>query len=256
MAGLPTRCVAFSMPSYTPVHLADYARVLRAMPRKPGLVIVPFNIRCLSPQWSDNPKYQQLDHRDVIRRFLEDPLGPVPGLAAEAPGVEDPEAAGRFRAIKVSSRFTQAVTVAELEDRRDTPPTGPGDAIGRTADLLAYHYGLDPRPGHPSLGALSDLVHVLNESGVQVLIYATPVNVELGGVHLGEAFLAALGARVADARDASRAGGEITFADLHALCPASEFLHPDYVVEHLNQDGRRRLADKILTLAAGMLVDR
>ncbi|MDG2286290.1 MAG: hypothetical protein P8N43_12300 [Alphaproteobacteria bacterium] len=231
VAALPTRCIAFSAPSYTPVHFVDYARVLAALPRRPRVVIVPFNIRCLSPQWFANPKYQNLDHRAAIKHFLEHPSGPVPSLAghgADFPDGPDAQAVERFRALSVSSTFTRAVTVAVLEDRRETPPHSGADA--RASDLLAYHYGLDLPPTHVCLDALTELVRVLNEIDVQVLIYATPVNVGLGvGIH-GEGFLKLLRAKVAAAKAAAGLGGALSFMDFHDLCPPADFLHPDYVV--------------------------
>jgi hypothetical protein len=256
VAALPTRCIAFSAPSYTPVHFADYARVLAAMPRRPRVVIVPFNIRCLSLQWYANPKYQNLDHRAAIKRFLEHPGGPVPSLGDTGPGSPDgPDARAveRFRALSVSSAFTRAVTVAALEDRRETPPHSGADAHARAGDLLAYHYGLDMPPTHVCLGALTDLVAVLNEINVRVLIYATPVNVGLGVRIHGEEFLKMLRAKVATARVAAGLGGALSFVDFHDLCSPADFLHPDYVVEHLNENGRRRLTRAITAKASELL---
>ena len=168
---------------------------------------------------------------------------------------EDVGAFRHFRATKVSSPFTAAVSVAELEDCRDNPANDANSAIKRTSDLLAYHYGLDLPPSHPCLNALTDLCWELSTIGVRVLVYATPINVVLGGTRLGEAFLATIRDRVSAARDATSAGGVSTFEDFHAICPSREFLHPDYVVEHLNQYGRHRLARRIVDRAKRLLDD-
>jgi hypothetical protein len=257
VSGLTMRCIAFSMPSYTPIHMLDYARVLASMPRKLRLFIAPFNIRGLSPQWFDNPRYQQRDHRDTIAKFLEDPSGPVPSLPVEDGSLaENPEAVHAFRSIEVRPPFTRFVTVGQLEDRREARAEGSQDKDDRTADLLTYHYGLDTPSRHPCLDALTALVRVLNENDIRVLLYATPINVELARARLGAAFTARIQDRINAAAAASRRGGTVEFADLHAICPAGDFLHRNYVVEHLNENGRRRLADEILDRAGSALADK
>ena len=46
-AGLGTRCVVISMPSYTPFHMANYARFLKSLPLRSNVVSFPFGTHCL-----------------------------------------------------------------------------------------------------------------------------------------------------------------------------------------------------------------
>jgi hypothetical protein len=100
---------------------------------------------------------------------------------------------------------------------------------------------------------LSEFDQALNTTEVRVLIYATPVNMGLGGGIHGETILAMLRAKVAAARTTAALGGALTFEDFRDLCPPDDFLHPDYVVEHLNENGRRRLTRLITSKATELL---
>lgn len=260
LARLSVRCVMLTAPAYSPVHYANYARVLSVLPTRPRLVIAPVNIRCLSPQWDALPRYRRLNHRAAIRRFLEDPDGPVPDLPENVEGAEEVALRQQARAIPVASPITGATTVGALEDIRDSAPTEAKARRERARQIVAYHYGLPFAPDHPCLTALGALVRTLRGCGIRVLLYATPVNVDHVDILAGEDVRRVIAAKVAAARVAIEAAAPddtgVAFLDLHDTCRAEHFLHRGYMVEHMDQHGRLALADTVLEQAERLLGDR
>lgn len=259
-AGLGLRCLSLTAPAYSPVHYAAYARVLRALPTRPRLVIAPVNIRCLSPQWDALPRYRRLNHLAALRRFLADPDGPVPELPENLEGADEAALRAQARATPVSSPITGETTLGALEDIRDSAPSAQPARQERARQIVAYHYGLPFAPDHPCLTALGEMVRVLRDGGVRVLLYATPVNGDFAEILGGPEMREIIAGKVAATRDAvARAAPDdagAAFLDLHDICRAEHFLHRGYMVEHMDQHGRRAVADAVATGARGLLQHR
>ncbi|MDF1794491.1 MAG: hypothetical protein P1U88_21445 [Thalassobaculaceae bacterium] len=258
-ARLPVRCLLLTAPAYSPVHYADYARVLSVLPTRPRLVIAPVNIRCLSPQWDALPRYRRLNHRAAIHRFLEDPDGPVPDLPPNVEGAEEAALRAETRAIPLASPITGATTLGALEDIRDSTPADQTARWERARQIAAYHYGLPAAADHPCLVALGEMARVLRGCGVRVLFYATPINTDQIDMLCGDAVRPVVAAKVGAARDAILRPGPddpgVAFLDLHDICRAEHFLHRAYMVEHMDQHGRQAVADAVVTRSERFLQD-
>lgn len=256
---LGARCLVLSSPAYSSQHFADYARVLAALPTHPRLVILPVNIRCLSPQWEAIPRYRWPNHREALRRFLDDPEGPAPDLGPDTEGGAAEALKAQSRAIRVSSPLIGETTVGALEDIRDSVPETEQALRHRAAMVLVYHYGLSFEPDHPCLIAFGDIVRSLRAVGTRVLFYVTPINVDFAQRLGGEPMLRIVADKVAASRHAvtGAAPGDpgVAFHDFHDLCTADHFLHRAYMVEHLDQHGRALLADRIAEQARPLLAE-
>jgi hypothetical protein len=229
----PRRTHLVAGPGYLADMIGSYVHLLAAAPRLP-LVVHPLWVRGTFRPWAENPSYERK----------------APGAAVRAldPGTPARRVHGSFPRMRDFSHH-EAIPYPTLADE-----TGKvGDYVGRLrsgglsgherAELLfAYHHSGRPSPN--GLDSVTHLGRALGEVGCRTVAYETPVNVQTTLDLLGERWRDHHTDNVRALNDAYLAGlgrpGRI-------LPTAWEFTPDEYVdpfdgVEHLNGQGRQRMA--------------
>jgi hypothetical protein len=244
--GLPIS--AYTHVGFTPNVFYHMIKVLiRYCSRKPKVLVLPINLRCFSPQWFYNPDYQfqgfieELDSHDGRNVMMMPYPAPDEPTVAETVeyhqiAVNAPESlgtVGQYQALAGS-------TVATLEQMKY-----------RTAHIFAYHYLCSWNEAHPHMVTLEKIVHLMNDWGVGLYFYLTPINVGApaaggGTYHWGPMFAEAI--REQSNRIHAVLGATLRdyiIDDFSSAVPTLGFFHKDETSEHLNQQGRQFIADKV-----------
>lgn len=236
--------------AYSALMYREYARSIARAAVPPRLVLIPVNLRAWSPEWGDRPLYRFPLRTAYIR--LRDGVGfaPLPVIAqlasdrdrAETRRWQDAEVAS-FAGERLgrNGELAREQLAADL-DCGAPPASGAAAAVLRRKFL--WHYGSTARAAEAMSAALAETVGVLRAAGIDVLVYVTPVNVEEAAAYAGAALAAAIGERAtAIGARVLAAGGR--FVDLHDLLPAGRFIDKHLACEHLDETGRRRLAERL-----------
>jgi len=228
-------------------RLVAYSKTHDYMPQ---LVIMPINMRSFSPEWDLRPSYQftqekvVLDYGVTLARLFGRPINIFGGFE---PSITTDD----FLATAIYSTTGVVGTVAdfeaalgnfELAEQENAqfiyyaePP-----AEGEIENTLIYYYMQPLTPEHRKLQSMLAIVEQLQEQGIKLLFYITPVDVELGDVYLGPAFRERFSANVAVVQQLL-AEHNVPLLDLAYALPAFYFSD----TEHLQQDGKRQIAEAL-----------
>jgi hypothetical protein len=121
---------------------------------------------------------------------------------------------------------------------------------GLTADdrerlIYAYHQGGRLEYGSPALAAVERLGSRVAQLGSRVVLYQTPLCLAVGEHHWGPEFgeLVRNNFDVLARSFATGFGAEVPVLETGTMFGADEFINASWADEHLNEVGRRRLAD-------------
>jgi hypothetical protein len=223
---------------------------------RPRLVILPINMRCFSPQWDLEPQWQFKWELGIINAFLANPQTPVP---VKRPDTFSPDAGQEdFHNLKVRFAGTtldrirqfRAVIAAKLaseEGKRE-----------RWKTLFIYHYLYKLEPEQRTLVKLIELATGLMAQGIKLFIYITPVNYAAGNRYVGELFERTLAANVGLIKhrlaETGGSSGNLVVADWSRMLGSKEFFHESDPTEHINERGRKHLAEAIATGVQDLMV--
>jgi hypothetical protein len=242
-AGFPIG--SFDGPGYTPeLHLAvlEYALRQGYLPRS---VVVSVNLRSFSELWDQGLQYQyselraRLRYGDVLALGLQRPMSTYQ-LYATLEGYPRSEQA--FQQIPIDRGGRRLGTVRDVlgsSYNRSTP-----EARG-TAFSLLYGYSLES--GHRKLRALCRIADLCRSSGIPLRLYVTPIDVDSGERTAGPEFRSQVSRNVAVIRETLAAHGA-ALEDWSSLLRAEQFSYQEYPNEHLQDSGRRRLAEEVIRL--------
>lgn len=219
-----------------------FCHVIARSPTRPSLVIIPVNLRSFSPEWDMRPQYQFTRERYQLRWYgnqiasaLRQPLAVLNAFPAATEN--------SFRMAPVYDGYRQVGKVRDFPyDGRDLRGTLPPQTI--TADNLVLHYMGALRPDHRELRALREACTVLEDAGVQTLVYVTPVDCETGTALLGPRFDRQVRGNVETVRTALPSR-HVRWLDLSDALSASAFSWDLIPNEHLKQVGRQYVATQV-----------
>ena len=237
--------------SHTAYNLRIFEALLRALgqlPARPKLIILPINLRSFSPQWFHNPVWQLTHEMDSIEQFIAKG-GKNPMLERESRSTYS--LGWYFVPVKYpASDFTrlgQFLEVIYAKPKR-AKPKNEAARLQRKKQIFIFHYLHPLSPTHPLLGNLKRVIELSANLRVALLAYFTPLNYQAGQKIVGEAFLETVNANLALVQEvfASAAGKETKrLVDFSQLLSVEHFFHEEEASEHLNQEGRRILAEAI-----------
>jgi hypothetical protein len=234
--------------SHSAYHLKVFYHLLHILKRtrqKPELVIVPINMRSFSPQWDLNPAWQFDEEIDVLKKYSKTPGMKIPVLGKP---VDSVPLTGAEKLMEVKYPFTELNRLGEFYDLIKSNPSMEDEKRQRKKQIYIFHYLHPLSATHPKLQALPMIMELLRELHIGLLVYVTPINYQGGARFIGEGFIDVLRANIGVARDliAQFTGRDaFRFLDLSEALSSEYFFHPDEATEHLNQDGRAQLAEKI-----------
>ncbi|HEX2528335.1 MAG TPA: hypothetical protein VHL31_18795 [Geminicoccus sp.] len=213
--------------------------------QRPKILLLPVNLRAFSTQWTGNPLWALQAEQAALQAWQPaDMVGPIPrvvgdhklfaGYDRRSAGVRDLGRLGELR---------------RLASSRPAESAGQAAAQARLGRLLRWHYGERLLPSHPRLRALAGLCARAAALGIQVVAYATPLNVHAAQRICGDELIGRIRANLAVVQGQLPASA--AFVDLHALLPETAFFHVNLATEHMADAGRHTLAARIVPLIDG-----
>ena len=233
---------------FHPGVFSALTKALRALPQRPRVIVVPINIRCISPQWARNPKWQFEHVVTAVEMFAEGQTA-IPRMTLDV--VPAQASVEEFLATPAGVVGFEGWTVGDFERRVRKAAPVPLSEVERRRLTFAYHYLSLADPASPRIKALEELATTGEALGCAVVAYLTPINHEAGRRLLGGVFDEVLAANVDVVLTALRSAGMTTgpgtsVEDWSRLLSSEAFFHELLPTEHLNESGRRRLAREIV----------
>jgi hypothetical protein len=230
---------------YTAVLFRDYAGLVAKARQRPHLAIISVNLRSFSDDWLFTPRWEYAATAAYLRLLADEAsLGDM--LHWVWSGQQDPAAFWLDRARLTATPYGELFQ--RLNGRRDAllaeaaPGLSPEDLSRRTHFINNYMTQISP--DHPMLGYLSDTAHRLTQAGVDVLFYLTPIDIQGGAQLVGKEFAATVADNSHIIVQTLRAAGAACL-DLTTLLPQDRFVDREYACEHLDLEGRRRVAEAL-----------
>lgn len=228
--------------------------------KKPWLVILPINVRCFSPQWDWNPRFDFTREITAINRYHRDPEKKMIRLV---PTNKMPVGFLKWQAFlrwQVRYPFSSCNRIKDFVDVIATQPKDSSAADYRLRQIFIFHYLHPLEADHQQLKYLQTLLSFLRELGIPVLSYLTPINYQAGVRCVGEEFKALVSENVGQilqqmagnsltaVSDNVFEGPKLTVANWTFLLTENFFFHQNESTEHLNISGRNKLSDSIVRL--------
>ncbi len=214
--------------------------VLRTTLKRPELVILPVNMRCFSPQWDLNPAWQFEEEIQALQIYSE--TRRVPALRVNADALPFSEMDWN---MEFDFPFTDLKRVGQFFDLIKNIPDDPEGKFYRRKQIYILHYLKKLSRDHRRLQSLTQILGLLKDLQIRALVYITPINYQGGVRHVGQGFKDGIRANAAVLKDVVRPymqTGLVRFMDLQENLTSDHFFHADELTEHLNQDGRMKLA--------------
>jgi len=217
-----------------------FCRYVAGKVRRPRVVIMPINLGTLSPYWDRRPEYQF----ERIKLFLRH---------------DNPLFRAFYRPLATFRVFDLAPISQEEYDQ--TPVYDGEHYIGPMATFTSPEYAtfsdehmrnqlvlryLYPIPSDQrKLEAMEDIVDRLESANVMLVFYLTPIDFETGNTHMGERFQQHIRENAHKVLMRLQKRG-VKALDLSLALSADCFYWGNmYVNEHLNQHGRRFVAEQL-----------
>lgn len=218
-----------------------YLGLAKAQTHRP-IVIVPVWVRGRLTPFVEHPVH---GHKRAMRRMRQvNPTGPTWRIRGSWPRPTQKDF-DEFYAKPFPSLLGDNLTVGD-HVKAIGQAEREGDETARRRALYAYHYGGLVTPA--ALEAVTQLGRTVRALACPTVVYQTPLPVETGTALLGPEFseyciknLAAI-----DAAFRLGAGEEFEIIESGTSFSESEFIDPGDGSEHVNERGRKRLADMIV----------
>lgn len=230
----PRSVLTLSRSAHNPDIYLPLLQVMAKTGYRPNTIIIPVNLRCFSPQWELSPDWRFEQERAIIRRYLRFRWLPIKPIA----DVHHSEGAHAILAkTPVEYELSPFRTVGEFKNAIAGEPSNE-----RSRTIFIYHYTHRLAPTNARLTNLRKCAELAQSIAEQVLIYVTPINLF--------ALRRFVGTRAAEiVRDNASTLQALLPADVRnwtSELPEQFFFNEDLATEHLNESGRRKLADLIV----------
>lgn len=228
---------------------------LEKMKYKPELVVLPINMRNFSPQWDLEPTWQFKHEVEQIKRFISDP-SLIPSMEQVQRETISPEIFNVFDATPVEFSLSPLDRIAQFRLLINATPTTEEQRKFRLQQIFIFHYAYRLMRNHRKIMALENILKLLQHKRIPCLVYITPLNIDAGVRLVGEEFSTVLRENV---RMVSSVVGEYladersVFMDWSETMRSESFFHADNATEHLNESGRKMLAESIAGEVSGLM---
>jgi hypothetical protein len=247
--------------SHTAYHLGVFYHLIRAlekMRQRPKIVILPINLRSFSPQWDLNPLWQFDQEVKALEQYLADSSY---GSSTIKELVKSSEFFSQFDSTPISYPNTPFKYIGQFRAIINTRPETEELRKFRLEQIFTFHYMHQLTPDHPKLMCLDKITQLLLRMNISLVTYITPVNFQAGERYAGEAFSKTSkenAAIVSNIMQPYRQSSQINFLDFSHFLGSEYFFNKDDPTEHLNQEGRKKLAnvinDAVLSLYAPAVI--
>lgn len=229
--------------SYHPRLYLAYLEVVATYPVRP-VVVLGLCIRFGFPPWSHHPEYSFARPLRALGRI--DP-GAAPWRFRASLPLPTTADFARHDQVAYPTLDRTRTTIGEFRNQLKDREAAGLSREEQVRGLYAFHHGPTASLPDSFLADVTRLGRRLQEMGLAVVVYQLPVPVARGSQVLGEALrvrtienLARMDAAFADGY------GPIDILQTGVLFDEGEFIDPTDATEHVNQRGRRRIADLIV----------
>jgi len=232
--------------AYNPLVYYNHLLALFSTNHMPKMIVFPINLRCFSPQWDMNPKWQfddEIQHirRSIGRRFYWC-LSAKKKYATKKDMIE-------FRNNAIDYPSSCLKTVGEFLDIVNSKPCDIEQKFLRKKEIFVFHYMHPLVKEHRKMQAIGRSLRLLQKTNTKVLFYITPINVHGGERFVGSAFRSQVDANIAVLNSIFEPylnDESVQYFDWSKLFDSDLFFNEDLATEHLNQYGRKKLARRIV----------
>ncbi len=239
------RTLVISHSAYNPYVYYHLCEVFEQLPRTPQVVLFPVNMRCFSPQWDLNPAWQFEQEVAILKAYRKHPEKGVPYLHPHEPSSEEYE---QFDALAVNYPASALDRVGYFRLLIQSRPVTSYQKSLRTREIFVFHYMHPLEPKHRKLQYIERSLRLLLDQGILPVLYVTPINYQAGLRYVGESFVEVVAENVDILFHLLKPyvdDGSIMYLDYSRLLDSEYFFHRDLATEHLNERGRRVLADHL-----------
>lgn len=224
-----------------------FSAVLATLPARPSTVIIPVNLRSFSPTWDLNPLYQFRAETDVLSSFIAGDLN------YRLQNV-DADSDSQNLSFVMACGGGRSVTLGDFLDITRTQPVPDSDEwVARLKCIFKYHYTCTLDQENRKLRSLVMAVKTLNDLGVAVYCYITPINYEAGIEYCGSSFagkvcenISVLQHELETATAITSLSGMFRLDDFAFKFGRDVFFTPHNSTEHLRLEGRQFLTQRIV----------
>lgn len=208
---------------------------------KPKLIIIPINIRSFSPHW--DPRWDfQFEMDKLTLKYKNTPVFPYLKFLINF---------NLFNLMPISKSqflntpvFSKDVQIGIMKDFEGPDYNTYTDLHQKNKILLSYTYTLSKN--HRKLKALEETAGLLSKNNIKAIFYLTPVDYETAGKFTGDFAKNQITQNINLIKN-SLNKYPVKVLDLSFRLPTNNFAWKDalYINEHLNQNGRRFLAQEL-----------
>jgi hypothetical protein len=233
--------------SYSAFHPGVYEAISQMVCRleyRPSVVVIPINLRCFSPQWDLNPKWQ---HNEIIDSAYN--LSKV-NISKKILGkTGTPDTMEEYDNLPVIYPFVSSLNkigdFRQWVERKNIV----GDEVNeRYKNIFIFHYLHKLRLDNRRLKSLVNAIQILINNDIKVVSYICPVNFVSGGKFVGDDFELLLSNNISTVRNALKENfldSDVFCHDFSKSFTPEFFFQPNSPVEHVNFSGRDVMAKYI-----------
>lgn len=236
-------------PSYHVDLIVAFLDLVRSSGQRP-VVVVPLWVRGRFVPWVQHPTW---GHQKALAHLRAQQGSERRRLHAALRHPDDEDFAA-FETLPFPTLLGPG-SVADYALPLKDPRAFAADPAARERLIYAYHHGARLESDQPTVEGVRALGRCLRDLGWPFVAFETPVPVTSGEQHLGPDFRKLVEHNFAVLREAlaQGVGREVEVVRSGTAFPASHFIDPSLADEHLNQEGRRRLAAMIADPLRGHL---
>jgi len=245
---LPDTCTAVI--SFSAYHISVYYELLKGFEvtrSHPKVVILPINIRSFSPQWDLQPRWQYKEEILALKKYRYSSAKIITRLFDDRYFVPK-YLQNKYRNLKVNYPLTSLDTIGQIMDVIASKPTSEDARVFRKRQIFIFNYAHPLAEDHRKLVDLTRILDFLLSLGIKVFVYITPINMTAGIKYVGSGFQRQVldNAQVVESvLRAYQTRSDFHYANWCMLFSSNLFFYDDLATEHINQDGRLKLAELI-----------
>lgn len=228
---------------YHPRMFASYARLYERVAHRP-IIIVPLSVRITDSAWLHHPGHGHPRATVQLEQLRGRPAWRMRAMSS-APVAADMR---RHDRRPHPSFAGDDLTIADYRRQLKDPAAAGLDHDAQQKLLYAFHHTHALQPGDDGLVNMTAMAATLREMNFPVVPYETPIPVQRGVEMFGPEFRTLAQHNLELMDDAFRRGyPEADIVATGTIFETGEFLDPEDGSEHLNEIGRRKLLDAIVT---------
>jgi hypothetical protein len=245
--------------SFSAYHSVVYYALLKGLEvtkRRPKVVILPINIRSFSPQWDLRPRWQYKEElisfeayrksgAQIIRNLFDDRYF-VPRYLQN-----------KYRSTRANYPLSPYETIGQFLDTIASSPETEESRTFRKQQIFIFNYAHPLAVENRKLVAITEILNFLINSGIKIFIYITPINVDAGVKYVGEEIKNQILTNihvVENVLSAYQRNSKFSYSNWCVKFSSDFFFYEDLATEHLNQNGRLKLA-KLISHEVALLLN-